>query len=75
MSLDKIAELYSIWKSSGRFIYNSTEWIATSEKSIPPNFLFKIIQLISKVYFRNNIGVIKDITVKELVKFPGRILH
>ena len=75
MSLDKIAELYSIWKSSGRFIYNSTEWIATSEESIPPNFLFKIIQLFSKQPIGNNIGVIKDIALKELVKFPGRILH
>ena len=77
MSLDKIAELYSIWKSSGRQpIFNLQHYWVYSDiwKSIPQKFLFEIIELFSKQHTGSNIGVIKNSTLKEFVKFPGRIL-
>ena len=77
MSFDKIAELYSIWKSCGRKpIFNLQHYRIDSDfwKSIPPNISFKTIQLFSKHHTGDNAGVIENTSLKEFVKFQGKVL-
>ena len=76
MSLDKIAELYSAWKCSGKqLIFNLQQYWADSSiwRSLSPKFLFKIIQFFSKQRTGSKVGVIKNTNLKEFVKFPGKM--
>ena len=84
-----IFQIFTAGFSSRIFIFPLVHWLKKSDysslqhywmdsdiwKSILPKFLFKIIQLFSKQHAGSNIGVIKNSTLKEFLKFPGRILE